>query len=333
MNFLSSSWTLRRSGSLALLGALTFLAGCGGGGGGSSSGGGGGGTGGGGGGGGTNARTVVFVSDRDGNLEIYRMSSDGTSQVRLTTSAAADLNPSVNRAGTAMVFSSERDGNREIYKLTFGTNLLQRFTEDPAPGVQDRSPVFSPDGTRIAWVSGRGGVPNLFVMDATGENQVQVGAGSVGNSDVTWGPGGTEIAYVAAGAIAIRNVSTGVERRIALDTTGVSDLRWSPDGSRFLFTQTTTANGATTNEIRVVDATTGAPVVSGTGTGELRFSAGTQNVQPSWSPNGSSVVWAARTLGSATPAFQVFSQSVAQGTTTPTPLTALGANTEPAWAE
>jgi TolB protein len=127
------------------------------------------------GGGGTdNGRTFVFVSDRDGNLEIYRSRFDGTLQTRLTTEPAADLNPSLNRAGTALVFSSERGGNREIYKLTLATNTLQRFTEDPNPGVQDRSPVFSPDGSLIAWVSSRGGVPNVFVMDATGANQRQI---------------------------------------------------------------------------------------------------------------------------------------------------------------
>jgi Tol biopolymer transport system component len=140
-----------------------------------------------------------------------------------------------------------------------------------------------------------------------------------------------EIAYIGTGAIVIRNISTGVERRVALDTAHVSDLRWSPDGTKFLFTQTLLAPGSTNvsgSEIRVVDATTGAPVTSGNA--PLRFTAGVANFQPSWSPDSQTVLWATRT-DSALP-FQIVSQSLTPGAT-PVPVATIGGNTEPAWAE
>ncbi len=36
---------------------------------------------------------IAFSTNRDGNSEIYRMNADGTSQTRLTTNAAADIEP------------------------------------------------------------------------------------------------------------------------------------------------------------------------------------------------------------------------------------------------
>ena len=36
---------------------------------------------------------IAFMSDRDGNWEIYVMNGDGTDQRRLTVNAAPDLNP------------------------------------------------------------------------------------------------------------------------------------------------------------------------------------------------------------------------------------------------
>ena len=37
---------------------------------------------------------VAFLSDRDGNLEIYVMNADGSNQTRLTNNPAMDIAPS-----------------------------------------------------------------------------------------------------------------------------------------------------------------------------------------------------------------------------------------------
>ena len=38
---------------------------------------------------------IAFVSDRDGNNEIYKMNGDGTAQVRITNNPASDIEPSL----------------------------------------------------------------------------------------------------------------------------------------------------------------------------------------------------------------------------------------------
>ncbi len=40
------------------------------------------------------AEKIVFMSDRDGNYEIYVMNANGTNQTRLTNNRSKDLQPS-----------------------------------------------------------------------------------------------------------------------------------------------------------------------------------------------------------------------------------------------
>ena len=47
---------------------------------------------------------------------------------------------------------------------------LERLTE----GGNNWSPVYAPDGTKIAYVSGRRGNSNIYIMDANGNNAVKL---------------------------------------------------------------------------------------------------------------------------------------------------------------
>ncbi len=53
---------------------------------------------------------IAYVSDVDGNFEIYTMNSDGSGKVRLTDEATSDLEPSFSRDGSKLAFSGARGG-------------------------------------------------------------------------------------------------------------------------------------------------------------------------------------------------------------------------------
>src|SRR5688572_9565780 len=60
---------------------------------------------------------IAFVSDRDGNAEIYVMNADGSDQKRLTHDPASDSTPCFSPDGRKIVFASDRDGTSNIYVM------------------------------------------------------------------------------------------------------------------------------------------------------------------------------------------------------------------------
>ena len=58
---------------------------------------------------------IAFVSNADGNQEIYLVNTDGTGLVRLTRDPGDDYSPQFSRDGKQIIFSSNRDGRFAIY--------------------------------------------------------------------------------------------------------------------------------------------------------------------------------------------------------------------------
>jgi TolB protein len=93
--------------------------------------------------------SVAFVSDRDGNAEVYTMSADGSDVTRLTSNPAADSAPAFSPDGQRIAFTSTRDGNPEIYTMSADGSDVTRLTSNSTADIQ---PAWSPDGQRIAFV-------------------------------------------------------------------------------------------------------------------------------------------------------------------------------------
>jgi TolB protein len=71
---------------------------------------------------------LVFVSERDGNPELYRMRSDGSEVTRLTFNAVVDANPVWSPDGQWIAYESEQDGNRELYRMRPDSSDQTRLT-------------------------------------------------------------------------------------------------------------------------------------------------------------------------------------------------------------
>jgi Tol biopolymer transport system component len=91
-----------------------------------------------------------------------------------------------------IAFETYRDGNYEIYAMQSDgsnpTNLTNR------PSSTDFHPVWSPDGTQIAFVSDRDGQFNteIYVMNADGSNQTRLTNNEAADRDPSWSPDGSK---------------------------------------------------------------------------------------------------------------------------------------------
>jgi len=113
---------------------------------------------------------IAFVSQRDGNAEIYVMNADGTGATRVTNDPQPDGRPSFMPDGQSLVFHSSRTaGKQQIWAVNVDGTGLTQLTRDSV----NFSPAVSPDGQTIAYVSTRNKDGDIWLMNRDGTNQRQ----------------------------------------------------------------------------------------------------------------------------------------------------------------
>ncbi len=165
----------------------------------------------------------------DTDLEIFQVNPDGTGETLLTNNGFRDGSPAYSPDGTKVAFESQRNNvlgqpaNTEIYvadndgdlegpdvkRLTFNTGMAANGTLSGVAAT-DFSPTWSPDGTQIAFHSGRlttfedGGTSpatdfEIYKMSATTGESVTPATrltNKRGQDAIpSWSPDGTKIAF------------------------------------------------------------------------------------------------------------------------------------------
>lgn len=112
---------------------------------------------------------IAFASDRDGNIEIYKIRRDGTDLTRLTESSGVDCRPKWSPDARWLAFVSNRTGNEEIFIMRADGTEVRNLTQHAAV---DDHPAWSPDGKHLAFVSLRDGGFDLYRIDVPADLQV-----------------------------------------------------------------------------------------------------------------------------------------------------------------
>jgi tol-pal system beta propeller repeat protein TolB len=126
---------------------------------------------------------LAFLSDRDGNPEVYVMDADMSNLKRLTETDAPEYDISWSPNGQTILFVSERDGNAEIYVTARDGTSQERLTFNT---TDDNQPVWSPTGEQIAFVSYLDGDADIFVMSSDGKNQKRITNNDAQDTDPNW---------------------------------------------------------------------------------------------------------------------------------------------------
>jgi TolB protein len=181
--------------------------------------------------------SVVFVSRRDGNAELYLMRSSGLEPRRLTNHPAADYSPAVSRDGRFVAFVSDRDGNPNIYVVGSDGSPLRRLTDAPTP---DLAPSWSPTGDRVAYlIVGAEGHSDIGIARADGQGVVNLTDNPANDHSPAWSPGGTQLAFISdrdgTPAVYAMYADGRDLRRLTSHAGADSSPTWSPDGARLAF--------------------------------------------------------------------------------------------------
>ena len=194
----------------------------------------------------------------------------------------------------------------DIYLLDPNGTNETRLTERAGFNT---NPSWSPDGSRIAFLSTRdnpaGNVSELYVMAADGSEQTRLTRGGAG--PFVWSSDGTRLAFTRAGDLFVANADGSGERRLTdapmSGLTGAPTSNyvesWSPDGSKILFS--TTRHDRWAGNLETMTADSAIPelyVMNADGSAQTRL---TENRlgehEATWSPDGREILFVGFRVG------------------------------------
>jgi Tol biopolymer transport system component len=169
-----------------------------------------------------------------------------TEQVELIYSSASKIGfLDLNQAGDTLTFSQPfagtADENEEICTIKIDGQAFSRITEN---GFFDTYPIWSPDGTRIAFLSWRGQDLDIYLMQNNGSEQRILHDSGGHDADIDWV--GSSIAFTSGSRIWLMQddgtapvpitnpPDAGVWGKANLPF-GDYDPRLSPDGRKVVF--------------------------------------------------------------------------------------------------
>jgi len=244
------------------------------------------------------AGRIIFTRLGNGYVDLYGMDVNGHNLQLLTTSYAFDDWGNWSSDTFKIVFQSDRIPDTtytprfQIYVMNSdGSSVGQLTFPDPARDstghIKDTTsnfhPVWSPDGTKIAFASSRDTNPEIYVMDPNGSNIVRLTHDGAEDGQPAWSPDGSKIAFATNrdGNNEIYVMNANGSGQVDLTNNAASDLTpaWSPDGTKIAFQsdrQTDYAvwvmNADGSNPVRLTDPS----VPAGS---------------PSWSPDGTRIAY------------------------------------------
>lgn len=163
---------------------------------------------------------IAFEGRREDNADIYTMSPDGSEIRRITTHPSNDFAPAWSPDGGALYFHSKRSGTYQVYRIGLADEGITRLTDGAEHRVMGS---VSPEGDRLAILAYEGGIPQIVLIDPTGEAApVKVTDSAVRKQRAEISPDGGSILYTIISSS--QGHLVGQIHRINIDGTGNTNL-------------------------------------------------------------------------------------------------------------
>jgi hypothetical protein len=200
-----------------------------------------------------------------------------------------------------IVFSSTRSGDgAELYVLDLATGGIAPVVPNGLDdSYRDSEPVWSPDGSKIAFTRKSGaGEDDIWVLAIEEGTQTQVTGDPAADSQPAWSPDGQWLAFTSLrqdgdGQIYVARVD-GSDAQAVIDIDGrVRGPSWSPDGSTIALSVGPADAGEIMATAIDVDVAPGARIIAGEARA-IHVDPLADDSSPTWSPDGSLIVFTRR---------------------------------------
>lgn len=274
---------------------------------------------------------ICFVRMRDsaGNNDLFVVNPDGSNQQQVTQNLIVEGTDSWSPDGRRILLQAGINSISTVVRITVGadnkaTEAVQLTADVKADSAQ---PVWSPDGTQIAFQSKReGGDWQVFVMDADGNRKRRISDGKNAALQPAWSPDGKSIAYMQGAAaqdqpkeLYIAPASAGAPKEITSLGKSLNRPIWSPDGKSIVLYEYLDSRNL---PIMIMNAD---------GTGLRTLVQGGAIVGARFSPSGDKLLYSEISTSASASGTDIFTISPSGGT--PTNLTPNSAEDyQPAWS-
>jgi TolB protein len=198
---------------------------------------------------------IVFERDFANHAGLYTMNADGSDLVSLTPKGLQGT-PSYSPDGSKLVYDRTLPKEDSLWIMNADGTGLRQITHNKPSGNGacncDGSPVFSPDGKRVAFVREVTEQKTAaFVVNADASHLKQLTPWSAGvSAKLDWSPDGSRILIsspqaerpgTASNVFTIRPDGTGMKQLTHETKVDVRDLAdsFSPDGKKIIYARTT----------------------------------------------------------------------------------------------
>ncbi len=182
---------------------------------------------------------IAFMSDREGNFDIFVMDLDGSNLVNLTNNPAQDGLPAWSGSAGALAFLSDRVlGQLAFYQLDgLGGEPVVMNTNPPPTAGQA---FWSPNGQYVAFQGGDTGVSDIYILDLAADTTLNLSDSASLDTFGAWSADSRQVLFTStrAGSLAIftSGVGGGEPTRLTDPSFASTFPAWAPDGSKIAFT-------------------------------------------------------------------------------------------------
>ena len=208
---------------------------------------------------------------------------DGSGRVDLTRDPHADVTPSWSADGKRIAFASDRGGSMEIYLMNADGSAVTQLTHDSSFADHPR---MTADGRYVVYESKKGGNWEIRRIGVDGSGEVDLTRNRASDRYPATSPNGRLVAFssnrgTSGTHIWVMNIKGSALKQVTVRRGNQFEPAWAPAGGRLAYVSGTLSAG--TNIWTVL--------ANGKGNRRLTTLQSDEQLNPSWSPDGRSIVY------------------------------------------